>query len=75
MHTLNTGAYGLFAAALLTELTRALIGKGVISRREMQDICAAIQKDLSEKGLRNDSAVETDAAMLASALSTDIARG
>lgn len=74
MHTPDTGAYGLFAAAILTELTRTLIDKGVISEREMQGICAAIQRDLSEKGLRNDSAVEADAATLASSLSMDIAR-
>lgn len=74
MHTPDTGAHGLFAAAILTALTRTLIDKGVISKREMQDICATVQKDLGEKGLRNDSAIETGAAILASSLSTEIGR-
>lgn len=74
MHTPNADAYGLFAAALLTELARTLICKGVISRQEMQGICATIQKDLSEKGLKNDSAAETGAAILASSLSAQVMR-
>jgi hypothetical protein len=74
MRATNIDAYGLFAAAALEELARLLIGKGVVNKAEMQDLLATVRKALAEKGLRNDCAAETDAAQLASSLSSEIGR-
>ncbi len=74
MRTPNPDAYGLFAAAALEEFARLLIGKGVVNKVELQDLLATVRKTLAEKGLKNDCAAETDAALLASSLSSEIGR-
>ncbi len=72
MHTMNPDAHGLAAMAILNGLLPKLIGKGVIGKAEMLEICAAVKKTYDARGVKHDNAAETDASLLAASLMTEI---
>ena len=74
MHTPDADAHGIFAASLVRALAQILIGRGTVDKAEMLAVCATARKQLSDSGVRNDRAAETDAALLVASFSEDIGR-
>jgi hypothetical protein len=64
MHTPEPVAHGLAALALAEALAQKLIAKGVLTKADVTAMCDALKHRFDERGVRHNSAVETDAGLL-----------
>ncbi len=69
---MNPDAHGMFAAAMMSRLVQRLISKGILSKDEVLEICAAVKTDFDAKGVRHNNAAESDTALLAASLVAEI---
>lgn len=72
MHTLDSHAHGLFAAAMVNALAQELVSKNVLDKSELLNICAKVKATFDAAGVRHNSAAETDAALLTASLAAEI---